>query len=105
MFFLFFQNWAPTCFLVHALKAPLMILAPCTRYGAGCLLALWRALKNRHGNRNEQRQENISSCKNHVMLLLFKNNRGRCGSKQSPVKPHGECRAETEAPLTLFGNS
>lgn len=29
-----------TCFLVHALKAPLMILAPCIRYGAGCLFAL-----------------------------------------------------------------
>lgn len=29
-----------TCFLVQALKAPLIILAPCIRYGAGCLFAL-----------------------------------------------------------------
>lgn len=34
-FFFFF-----TCFLVHDLKAPLRILAPCTKWGSGCFPAL-----------------------------------------------------------------
>lgn len=36
-----------TCFLVQALKAPLMILAPCIRYGAGCLFALCKPTEQR----------------------------------------------------------
>lgn len=47
-----------TCFLVQALKAPLMILAPCTRYGAGCLFALCKAAW----------QKNKKTCKRYRLM-------------------------------------